>query len=458
MKRKRLPAVAVVAAFAVPLLTHAADDPWQTADDYLAWFARNQVAEPQFIDGDVVTYEKGDVIRPFVPPEYQSEMIFEGMEVAIRDGGDLSPATVYQEATERYRGQPVLASDGALENYVAGRPFDPADFTPSSKEDGYKFAWNFNYRWQHEGLEIGELHWVWIRRGGSHNDHEVMNDTYTKFYGGGGAFERILTGTYQRVYFAHRADLPDQDYRVAGKWGEDTEFREYTGFDSPFDIAGTAFLILRYLDPRKTDDSWAYIPSLRRVRRISVEVKSDSLLGTDHTLEDFYCFAGRPLEWDWEYVGAARTLAVARSRHPEGVYYGPDGWTPLDDWALRLVDVVRATPKRANHPYSTKFLHVDRQSGDCFYANAYDRAGKLWKLWQLNKAFTDDPQFGKDARPFLREPTPSGARVSSFQTISVIDKQNNRGTINPCRGATYPDYDIKEVQRSLDVNYLTEGR
>src|SRR5690606_2320772 len=118
-------------------------------------------------------------------------------------------------------------------------------------------------------------------------------------------------------------------------FAKNTNFREYTGFNSPFDIAGTAFLILRYDDPRKADDSWAYIPSLRRVRRISVEVKSDSLLGTDHTLEDFYGFNGRPLEHDCEYIGTKEILAVARSRNTDTVYYGPNGWVPIADWALR---------------------------------------------------------------------------------------------------------------------------
>lgn len=176
----------------------------------VAW-GRDEVrrsAEPQFIDGEVVTYDKADTIRPFVPPDYQSKMIFDGMQVSIRDAGDLPPAAVYQEATARYQGQAVLASDGALENYVAGRPFDRASFTPGSKEDGYKLAGNFNFRWQHEGLKVGELHWPWIRRGGSHENHEVMTDTYAKYYGGG-TFERLLTGTYQRMYFSHRADLAD---------------------------------------------------------------------------------------------------------------------------------------------------------------------------------------------------------------------------------------------------------
>ena len=450
-----------VAAFlAQPLVATAADDPWQTPEDYLAWVKRNQTAEPQFVDGDLIEYDKGELIRPFVPPAYQEEMIFDGMKVQIKDAGDLSPPDVYNKATAQYAGQASVDSENALINYVAGRPFDPATFKAGSKEDGVKLAWDFNFRWQGDGLKIEEVHWVWVRRGGSHENHDIMNDLYTKYYQGGGTFERVLTGPYQRVYFSHRANLADQGYTVGGSWAKGTEFREYTGFTSPFDIAGTAFLILRHDQPKKADDSWAYIPSLRRVRRISVEVKSDSLLGTDHTLEDFYCFAGRVVEWDWEYVGAVKMLAVARSRYTDTIYYGPNGWTPLDDWALRQVDVMRAIPTRANHPYTTKFMMIDRNSGECYYANAYDRAGKFWKIWQLNKSWTDDPWYSTNEKgnPFKADPTPPGTRMSSFQSIQVIDKQNNRATLCACRGNSYPATTLKSVKRKLDVNYLTEGR
>ncbi|MBI4694835.1 MAG: DUF1329 domain-containing protein [Gammaproteobacteria bacterium] len=445
---------ALLAAFAAaPFATNAF-----SPEDHIAWVKANEAAKPQFVDGDTITFDKAELVKPFIPAEFQSELVFDGMEMKIKDAGDISPPQAYQDATAKFAGQAKLGADGAIENYTAGRPFDPATFTPGSKEDGFKAIWNFGYRWQYNGLNINEIHWVWVRKGGNHDGHEVMSDRYKDYYKGGGTFERVLTGPYQRVYFSHRADLVDTAYKVPEKFADGTEFREYTGFTSPFDIAGTAFLILRYDDPRKTDDSWAYIPSLRRVRRISVEVKSDSLLGTDHTLEDFYCFSGRPLEHNWEYIGSANVLAVARSRNTDTVYYGPNGMVPLDDWALRLTDVVRQTPKRDNHPYSTKFLYIDRQSGECYYANAFDRGGKLWKVWQLSKAFTDDPQYKAQTGKFKGDVTPEGIRVSSFQSINVIDLQNSRGTLVPCRGDSYPQTKIADVKRVLDVNYLTEGR
>lgn len=450
---------ALTAAFASTAMVAQA----LTPDDHLAWLKANQAAEPQFVDGDTITFDKADLVRAFIPVEQQPTVLFEGMDMKIKDAGDLSPSDAYKAATEQFAGQATIASDGALENYTAGRPFDPATFTAGSREDGSKMVWNWTWRWENQGLKIEEVHWVWVREGGEHSGHEIMSSgsgKYAEYYQGGGTFERVLAGPYQRVMMSARVDLPNENYMLNGGKGfaKNTAFREYTGFTSPFDIAGTAFLILRYNDARKTDDSWAYIPSLRRVRRISVEVKSDSLLGTDHTLEDFYGFNGRPLEHDWEYVGTARILCVMRSRTTDSVYYGPNGWAPLDDHALRLVDVMRQYPKSSAHPYSTKFIYVDRDSGEACYANSFDQSGQVWKVWQIQKVWSEDPHYQGHQVKFGAPPTLPGTRKASFQSINVIDLQNNRGTLVPCRGNSFPNTPFKKVKRTHDVNYLTEGR
>ena len=74
MKPMRL---ALLAAFAAQPFAAGAVTP----DDYMTWFKANQDAQPQFVDGDVITYDKADLIRPFTPAEYQDIQIFEGMEV-----------------------------------------------------------------------------------------------------------------------------------------------------------------------------------------------------------------------------------------------------------------------------------------------------------------------------------------------------------------------------------------
>jgi len=422
-----------------------------TAEDFEIWFKANQQAQKKFKDGDVITHDKAELIRAFIPPGYQDEMIFDGMEVVVKEPTDLSTADIYKDATKKFQSQVKLGADGELENYVAGQPFDPDTLVPGDATSGIKAAWNFNFRWQHEGLKIPHINWIWARAGGSHEGHEIMKTKYAKYYGGGGQFERTLMGPYQRVYLSHRADLAASNYKVEGSWAKNTEYRELTAFNAPFDIDGTAFLILRHEDAHKVDSSWAYIPNLRRVRRISVEVKSDSLLGTDHTLEDFYCFAGRVIDHNWEYLGTARILAVARSRNDETYYYGPNGWTPNDNWELREVNVFKQIPKSKSHPYSAKFMMTDRQSDSPYYCNAFDRKGDLWKVWQISTVWTEDPQFKGVG-------TPKGVRLGAFQSINVIDKQNNRGTLVPTYGSTYPDNKLSVIKRKLDVNQLTQGR
>ncbi|MEM7543071.1 MAG: DUF1329 domain-containing protein [Pseudomonadota bacterium] len=432
-------------------------------DDHLAWLKENQAAEPQFVVGDTITIDNADLIRPFIPREQQETLIFDGMEMKIVEASDLSPRQDFLDVTAKFAGQATIGSDGALENYTAGKPFDPDSLEPGS-EGGQKLIWNYTYRWQHAGVSVADVQWIWVRPGGSHDDHEAVTVEGGKFkenYLGGGQFERLLRGPYQRVLMSFRSDLPESNYLFNNGKGfaKNTDFREYTGFVAPFDIAGTAFLILRYSDPRKADDAWAYIPSLRRVRRISAEVKSDSLLGTDHTLEDFYGFNGRPLEHDWVYVGDARILAINSSRNVGGVYYGPNGWSMLDDWQLRDYRVMNQIPKSSQHPYSEKFIYMEKQTEMAFYANAFDQGGELWKSWQMSKNWTEDPQY-REIQEGVHggKPTPDGVNVPSFQTINVIDHQNGRGTLVPCFGNSYPFPEFKAVKRTMDVNYLTEGR
>ena len=38
-----------------------------TRDDHLAWLKANQEAQPQFVVGETITYDKADLLRPFIP-------------------------------------------------------------------------------------------------------------------------------------------------------------------------------------------------------------------------------------------------------------------------------------------------------------------------------------------------------------------------------------------------------
>jgi len=60
--------------------------------------------------------------------------------------------------------------------------------------------------------------------------------------------------------------------------------RSLTVFDSPRDIAGTAFL--SYTHALIPDDQWLYLPALKRVKRIASANKSGPFVGSEFAYED----------------------------------------------------------------------------------------------------------------------------------------------------------------------------
>ena len=232
-----------------------ADGQQFTYEDFKAWYDEYKDAKPQFIDGDVITVERRELTDPFVPPGLQMADFY-GEAITIKDAGDLSPPPHFLEVTRKLAGQASIDAQGAIQNFTAGTPFDRTHFSPGSREDGFRAMWNYNFRWQHYGLALEKNDWVWAQRGGNHGMHELMSDPVSKkYYGGGGDFDRVLNLRYQKVYCMNLTMLPESNYRMDDRWCDGIEWRELSDFWSPFDIAGTAFIVFRYTDPYKTDDS-----------------------------------------------------------------------------------------------------------------------------------------------------------------------------------------------------------
>ena len=62
--------------------------------------------------------------------------------------------------------------------------------------------------------------------------------------------------------------------------------RTMTYFLSPADVKGTGYLSFDYTVGEKDDESWLYLPALRKVNRIAAGDKSDSFIGSDFTYSD----------------------------------------------------------------------------------------------------------------------------------------------------------------------------
>ncbi|MEX2130647.1 MAG: outer membrane lipoprotein-sorting protein [Pseudohongiellaceae bacterium] len=104
---------------------------------------------------------------------------------------------------------------------------------------------------------------------------------------------------YTMVLIDRRDRQRSRNLRVYRKdYGADS--KSLSLFDSPADIRGTAYLNFNWDDAERDDDSWLYLPSLQRVKRIASSDTSDSFLGSDFTYADIN---GRERDWyDYSFV------------------------------------------------------------------------------------------------------------------------------------------------------------
>lgn len=77
----------------------------------------------------------------------------------------------------------------------------------------------------------------------------------------------------------------ERELRVKILEGKNEGDKSLIVFDSPFDVRGTA--LLTYSHKRGSDDQWLYLPSLKRVKRISSSNQSGPFMGSEFAYEDF---------------------------------------------------------------------------------------------------------------------------------------------------------------------------
>jgi len=425
--------------------TYAQGQALPTREDIQHWVATNLETVPKFQEGEILTQAELDKLRPFLPPRYVDEFNFPGVQFHVSPSGNYSPHSDYMAATEQFSNQTRLADDGALEGYVAGRPFAQALITPGDPQAGLKAAWNFNYRWQYYGMHVQRYLGALMAKGGPASPLPGFPPDLIQ---GGGKAVRHLVALYQRAYYSHLAQLPQTDYLLPVDNAGEFEYKDYVEFLEPYDVRGSRFLVYRYDDPRKQDDAWGFLPQLRKVRRLSIIERDDSMGGTEMTLDDFTGFSGRVLDHHWKFLGWKVILHVMNSRHPYARFYGPNGWLPNDRWELRPCAVVEQTPI-GDRAYGSKIYFWDAQTYETTLALVFDQQGKLWKVIDLLHGWSEDPTQPESDR---------GKHVPRNIGFTIIDMQKEQATIFSAYEIVYPQVTASEINERYDVNKLSEGK
>ena len=252
----------------------------------------------------------------------------------------------FQAATEKYSPQAKLGRKGELLNWVAGIPFP-------IPVDGAEIMWN------HEKVYYGD-NYFWDM------EVDIVNSK---------GQVRHITNTYARYNVVGR--VHDSRGHIDRNAEPEVQFKELTIVTGPYELRDLGFLQVRYLDQSKDDDFWAYVPSLRRVRRASAVLKMDQFAGTDLAFDDFLGFNGRVSENTYKLIGQREMLL---SRHsPEKPRR--EGLQIVNLYYERVpVYIVEAYPTSPLHIYSKRVFYIDPESWYVLYVEAYDKAGRLWKV------------------------------------------------------------------------------
>ena len=117
---------------------------------------------------------------------------------------------------------------------------------------------------------------------------------------------------------------------------------------------------------------------------------------------------------------------------------------------MRRFAVMERTSISERHPYKSVVEDWDSQNYDAWLMEAFDHKDKLWKVWEFQKKWSESFQPGQWEYPINK-----GAYSTEFQSVQVLDVQNDRGTIWIVPGG-FPNLKGPEAERLYDINKLEQ--
>jgi hypothetical protein len=416
----------------------------------LSFPAAAQSDEVQFKEGDIITFDKVELLKPYLPQEFWAhrEVFFwEGMQLEIgAPFRDYGPPPEFEAVTERFKGQARIGPSSSLENYTAGEPFPMEEIDClGDPQAGAKIIWNFDRQWSGGGAENNFLY-TYFDRG----------EQLSLYYQGEAKVVEMMGRIEPEYLDKNGGDIFKKDKRKTVLGIE---------VDEPFESRGLAALTYRYKGsqeppPGKYDDTWIYQPDARRVRRFATKERTDAISGTDFSFDDLRSFAGIVPHYDWTCLGEMVLIAPMNTQmraypYSKDADFGPRGLSFANDrWELRHAIAVRSVPVNPDHPYSRKDIYIDKQSLTPLYSFAYDRKESLWKIiWHNHRWSEDDPDWYKGWAGVKR---PRDMRIVSDIIANAQTGTGNRIEFWDSHGTPFKSK--AKVRRYIDISRLTQGR
>lgn len=331
------------------------------------------------------TFE-GKTITSMVPDKLEAMIKNFGLTIKLAHSKKIEMDPKYVEATKKHSKDVKFdPATRTVSGWTAGMLFPPESIKMEDPNAGDKVIWNLRAATYGATMDLRDISFVFIS--------------------GKTGIERVQRWQSRRYYMEGRLDggpVSEGNGSIAQK--------TFLFATSPQDIRGLGTFSIRYNDSTSAtpDDTWAYLKSVRRTRRLSGGAWMDPIGGTDQLYDDWDIWDAFPTKYRAnKLIGKRFVLAVAHSplvsvdnskrdtpeEFPsvgltEAPYFFP---TKTIEWEPREVFVVEGAPP-PEHPYSKKVVYMEVDFPRPYLGEMYDQKGEFWKFM----IFQNRPDVGDD--------------------------------------------------------------
>ena len=357
--------------------------------------------------GDLITRKNSEKVEGLVTPGILW-CVNNGMELDIVDYKHIPLPQAYTDATEKYSDQVTIDDQGIMSDWVAGRPFPNVD--ANDPFAAHKIMWNFQNT--HYYTESMDLHLVDADTGSLYVDAKGLRH-YT--------VERHFVPDWLRV-IKFRGRLyhdPKPDFEP----NRDAAFYKAGLYPliEPLDLKGVGGVSFRYLDQTRHDDTWLYLPFVRRTRRMSTTQRSDALFGQDIDVDSFGGYAGQIPWFNWRLLGQKKMLASLHgARLPPEPCIDDGGMTFCEPWEMRDLWIVEGKSIFPGYAFGKRMIYLDKETNIIPVTDLFDHGDELWKVVMISFRASTKPNPKVD---FVYPET----RMFAY-AFTVVDTQIMHGT------------------------------
>jgi len=189
--------------------------------------------------------------------------------------------------------------------------------------------------------------------------------------------DRLSDQEYTEFYWVQRTEIEPKPALPDNDKGYRRGF--FTHMYLPAEFLNTRMFCVRYIDPKKEDDTYLWYSQFRRIRRLSTSQRTDSIDGTDLIYDDEYMWDGQITRNTYKYLGKKDLLC---SRHTDlKKSKRIPGQAIANGLSFERCNtlMVEAVNKDTNYIYSKRVWYVDPETYLILWQEIYDENGKFWK-------------------------------------------------------------------------------